>query len=308
MTGLDWIAADWGTSNLRVWGMDTGDAVLFAETSDKGMSRIDRGDYAGLLSALLDKHLSDADAPLPVVICGMAGARQGWKEAAYLPLPARLQALGTEAVQPDMPDRRLLPFILPGLSDAEPGREDVMRGEETQILGLLALEPGFEGMVCLPGTHSKWVRVENGAVTRFETAMTGELFELLSTHSVLRHALAGAETGPELESGIAEGMQEGLAAPERLPARLFRTRAAALLADRPSDWCRGYLSGLLVGAEISAFRAWRLDAPVVLIGSGRLCRLYAAALDRDGAEGRAVDAETATLAGLAAARHHLPKS
>jgi 2-dehydro-3-deoxygalactonokinase len=301
-----WIAADWGTSNLRLWGIGERGEVLFALFSDKGMSRISPADYPRILAEMLDGRLPDSEMPVPVVICGMAGARQGWLEAPYLALPAKLEAFGREAVRPEIADRQLVPYILPGLSANERGHEDVMRGEETQILGLLALRPGYEGAICLPGTHSKWAMVENGRITRFRTAMTGELFELLSTQSVLRHALAGEDSGAFFEDGISEGLARGLASPEQLTALLFRTRAAALLSDRPADWCRGYLSGLLVGAEVAGFRLWRRDQPVVIIGSDRLCRLYASGLARDGGKGIPITAEKAVLAGLDAARRHLP--
>lgn len=305
MTPL-WIAADWGTSNLRLWGIGERGEILFALFSDKGMSRISPADYPQILAEMLDGRLPESEMPVPVVICGMAGARKGWIEAPYLPLPARLDGLGRAAVRPDIADAQLVPYVLPGLCANERGHEDVMRGEETQILGLLALKPDYEGAVCLPGTHSKWAIVENGAITRFRTAMTGELFELLSTQSVLRHVLEGEDTESHFEDGISEGLAQGLAFPEQLTAYLFRTRAAALLSDRPPDWCRGYLSGLLVGAEIAGFRRWRHDQPIVVIGSDRLCRLYVSALARDGAKGIPITAEKAVLAGLDAARPHLP--
>ncbi len=297
-----WIAADWGTSNLRLWGIDANDRTLFSLSSEKGMGRIGPADYPDVLAELLAGHLPEDGTRLPLIVCGMAGAREGWREAPYLPLPARLDTLGASAVRPLMPGDGIEAHILPGLCASAPGHEDVMRGEETQLLGLLAMEPGFEGPVCLPGTHSKWAMLENSTVTRFETAMTGELFELLSTRSVLRHALAGANADLPDDDGYADGFDAGLSAPERLNAMLFRTRAAMLVSGRSPEWCRAYLSGLLVGSEIAAFRSWRSVAPIALIGSERLCSLYAKALARDGAEARIIDATKATRAGLAAAR------
>lgn len=297
-----WIAADWGTSNLRLWGVDALGETLFALTSEKGMGRIGPADYPDVLAGLLAGHLPADGRRVPLIVCGMAGAREGWREAPYLPLPARLEALGANAARPLMPGDGIEAYILPGLSATEAGHEDVMRGEETQLLGLLAMEPGFEGPVCLPGTHSKWAMIENSTVTRFETAMTGELFDLLSTRSVLRHALAGANADLPDDDGYKQGFDAGLTSPERLDAMLFRTRAAMLVSGHSPEWCRAYLSGLLVGTEIAAFRSWRGDAPIALVGSERLCSLYARALDRDGAKARIVDATAATRAGLAAAR------
>src|SRR5690606_11040147 len=106
----------------------------------------------------------------------------------------------------------------------------------------------------MPGTHSKWVRLEDGTVTGFATAMTGELYDVLGTHSVLRHSLSGERTGPATEDGVAEGLDAGLNDPAQVTSLLFRTRAASLLSGRGPDWCSGYLSGLLVGAEIGGRR------------------------------------------------------
>ncbi len=301
-----WIAADWGTSNLRLWGVDANGETLFSFVSGQGMSHLTPADYPEVLADLLADHLV-ADGPaLPVLICGMAGARQGWAEAPYLPLPARLDGIGQAAVRPDvLDDTRFLPAILPGLCVTETGHEDVMRGEETQLLGLLDISPGFEGIVCLPGTHSKWVMIENGTVARFETAMTGELYGVLSAYSVLRHALAGDTAEPPSDDGLASGLMEGLDGPERLSANLFRTRAAALVADRPPSWCRGYLSGLLIGTEIAAHRDWRQSGKITLIGTQKLCDLYAAALAEDGAESDCIEATRAVRLGLDAARRQI---
>lgn len=294
----EWVAVDWGTSNVRAWGMAADGSHSFAAESDRGMGRISRADYPAVLAGLL----GDNAAPkTEIVIGGMAGARQGWLEAPYLDTPADLASLARAAVRPEGS-----PFsvrILPGVCQRAAGHEDVMRGEETQLLGLLALRPGFEGTAILPGTHSKWVEIRGGRIVRFSTAMTGELYEVLSQHSVLRHSFAaGTIDGPEIEDGIAEGMSAGLESPALATSLLFRTRAAALLSGEGADWCSGYLSGLLVGVEIGGHRDWLGGAAVPLIGSARFGRLYGAALKRIGAIGEPVDASEATIAGLVAAR------
>jgi 2-dehydro-3-deoxygalactonokinase len=291
--GAEWIAVDWGTSNVRAWGIDAAGGIAFAAESDRGMGKITPPDYPGVLSSLLEPHGGVAGE---ILICGMAGARQGWKEAPYLDTPADLSHLIDGAVTPPGAPARILPGI------CQRGREDVMRGEETQILGLLALRPGYEGAVVMPGTHSKWVRLEGGRVAEFATAMTGELYDVLGTHSVLRHSLGGERTGPTTEDGISAGLSAGLETPALLTSLLFRTRAASLLSGKGADWCSGYLSGLLVGAELGGRRDWIGTAPIPLIGSPRLCRLYGAGLARIGAKSETIDATDATLAGLKAAR------
>ena len=196
------------------------------------MGKLAREDYPGVLSGLLDEEVSGVSE---VVICGMAGARQGWLEAPYLDAPADLAGLIFSAVAPDMPDSQLQPRILPGVCQKASGAEDVMRGEETQLLGLSALHPGFSGLVIMPGTHSKWALLDGTKIDRFTTAMTGELFEVLKTHSVLRHSLQGDLDGPERSEGFAAGLAIGIEHPERLTATLFKVRAGSLLS--------GYLGG-----------------------------------------------------------------
>lgn len=301
---LEWIAVDWGTSNLRAWGIAADGQVIFTRASDKGMSKLDPDEFPLVLAELLGEDVK-SDQSVDVVICGMAGARQGWQEAPYLETPADLKSLGARAVAPPIEDRRFRPRILSGVCQPSAGFEDVMRGEETQILGLLALKPDFEGTICMPGTHSKWVKIEGGQITSFSTVMTGELFEVMRTHSVLRHSMPQELTGEKAEEGISAGLAKGIEEPHLLTANLFKARSASLLSGRTPDWCAGYLSGLLVGTEVASHRDWCLTQPVPLIGSARLCRLYTTALNLMGFEAETIDATQVTLAGLTAARKQI---
>lgn len=297
----DWLAVDWGTSNLRLWGIEADGGIAFSRASDQGMGKLTREAYPGVLTALLAGAV-DTSAPLDVLICGMAGARQGWLEAPYLEAPADLSHLSARSVAPALPGTGLSAKILPGVCLKTPGAEDVMRGEETQLLGLSALIPGFSGLVVMPGTHSKWATLTGTRIERFSSAMTGEIFEVLRTHSVLRHSLQGELDGPDRDVGFEAGLGQGLEAPQRLTATLFKVRAGSLLAGRSAPWCAGFLSGLLIGAEIGGQRDWITDAEIPLIGSTGLCGLYAQAFAVLGARTRIVDATDATLAGLKAAR------
>jgi 2-dehydro-3-deoxygalactonokinase len=301
---VDWIAIDWGTSNLRAWGMTGEGEVLAARESDRGMGRLSPADYPGVLFELTRGWTArDPDAgPLPVLICGMAGARQGWCEAPYLAVPT--PPLGPGAVTPADAPKGFAVRILPGLSQSHP-RPDVMRGEETQIAGALACAPGFEGTVCLPGTHCKWASVAGGAVTGFQSFLTGELFELIGARSVLRHGLAGAGADqPAFDAAFTAAVAESLAEPAALSAELFGIRAAGLLGAVSADAGAGRLSGLLIGAELAACRAaWTDNRPLIIVGAGRLTELYAMALATAGAAApRRLHATEATLAGLRAAR------
>ncbi|WP_197410719.1 2-dehydro-3-deoxygalactonokinase [Devosia epidermidihirudinis] len=297
----EWVAVDWGTSNLRAWGLDSGGAVVFENTSPKGMGKLQREEFPTALAEVLAGVSAANDGALDVLICGMAGARQGWLEAPYLEAPTDLSGLIAGAVRPAMPDGRFVPAILPGVCQKN-GNDNVMRGEETQLLGLASLRPGFSGVVCMPGTHSKWAQLSGTKIDHFSTAITGEMFEVLRTHSVLRHSLAGDLDGPARADGFAAGAAAGLERPEQLLGQLFQVRAGSLLSGRTPDWCAGFLSGLLIGTEIGSNRHLIGEAPVPLIGSAPLCALYAQVLGMIGAKGETQDATEVVLAGLKAAR------
>lgn len=291
----DWIAVDWGTTNLRAWAM-AGDRPLASLAAPLGMGTLARDAFEPALLGAIEDWL-EAGKTIPVVACGMVGARQGWQEAPYAPVPcAPLVAAAMRRVA--TADPRVSVAIVHGLSQEEPA--DVMRGEETQIAGLLALEKGFEGAVCLPGTHTKWAAVEAGEVQRFRTFMTGELFGLVSAQSILRHSLAeGAETD---ERAFADALAEIAADPAGLAASLFSTRAAGLLRGMTPAQARGRISGLLIGLEIAAMRR-ELGRGVTLLGETGLARRYAGALALLGLEDvRMADPTACTLAGLAAAK------
>jgi 2-dehydro-3-deoxygalactonokinase len=302
----EWVAVDWGTTNLRAWGIGSRGDVLFARASDQGMSRLTPDAYPGVLSALLAEEFTPVGPRIDTLICGMAGARQGWKEAPYLDAPADLARLCAGAVAPVIPDARWSPRILPGVCQRQAGGEDVMRGEETQLLGLGTLWPGFSGVVCMPGTHSKWVQLSGRRVERFATAMTGELFEVLRSHSVLRHSLNGPLEGPDRDAGFEAGLAAGIESPHALSSTLFKVRAASLLSARPSDWCAGLLSGLLIGAEIGAHRHWIGSSEVAIVGTAELAALYARGIAMLGGRTRIIDSADATLAGLKTARQQAP--
>lgn len=298
----DWVALDWGTSNVRAWGIDADGEVIFSRASDQGMGKLTRDAYPGVLADLIGSEFAASGPQVDVLICGMAGARQGWIEAPYLDAPAELGGLAFGAVTPNIPGSRLAPRILPGVCQKLTGAEDVMRGEETQLLGLATTMPGFAGLVVMPGTHSKWVALSGKRIERFSTSMTGELFEVLRTHSVLRHSLNGQIDESERDVGFESGLESGLEAPQRLTANLFKIRAGSLLSGRSAGWCAGYLSGILIGAEIGGQRDWASGEEIPLVGGAALCGLYARGFAKLAMQTRVVDATDATLAGLKAAR------
>jgi 2-dehydro-3-deoxygalactonokinase len=199
-------------------------------------------------------------------------------------------------------DPRLRVMIAPGLSQAKPA--DVMRGEETQVAGALALMPKFDGVFCLPGTHSKWVHVSAGEAVSFQTFMTGEMFALLSQHSVLRHGMGGEGAD---EAAFTQGLTDAMDRPDRISARLFTLRAEGLLNGLTPDAARARLSGLLIGLELAAAKPYWLGQRIALIGAGALSTRYANALALQGQTAEILDATACTLAGLAAANGQIQK-
>lgn len=289
----DWIAVDWGGSHLRAWAM-AGETELAERHSDDGIGRTPRERLPEALARLIGPWLDGGT--LSVLACGMVGARQGWTEAAYRAVPCA--PVGGSPAEATDPEGRFALTIVPGLSQAAP--PDVMRGEETQIAGFLRLNPGFDGVLCLPGTHSKWAHVSAGEVVSFRTFMTGELFALLAGQSVLRHTLAGEGWD---ETAFADGVSATLSRPERLASDLFALRAEALLSDLPAAEGRSRLSGLLIGAELAAARPYWLGQAVAVVGADALGRAYVAALAAQGLSAVQAEAGAMTRAGLIAARH-----
>lgn len=295
----DWIAVDWGTSNLRVWAMGP-DGILAQATSDDGMGRLTRDQFEPALLSLIAPWLGGA--VVPVIACGMAGSRQGWFEAPYRAVPCPpLDHAGL--VRVPVQDARIAVYIAPGLKQSKPA--DVMRGEETQIAGALSLHPAFDGVMCLPGTHSKWAQISAGEVVSFQTFLTGEMFALLSEHSVLRHGMAGKGWD---DAAFDAGLSDALSRPDRIGAQLFNLRAEGLIGDLPAARARARLSGLLIGVELAAAKPYWLGQPVTLIGAEALCQSYARALSAQGVTARTLPATECTLAGLASLARQLETS
>lgn len=291
-----WIGVDWSASALRAWALDADGRVLATASSAQGMGTLKPAEFQPVLLGLIEPWLPRPTAPpVDVIACGMVGARQGWRESPYRAVPCAPVAGDLTHVKST--DPRISVAIVPGLSQAQPA--DVMRGEETRIAGYLAAHPGFDGVLCLPGTHTRWAHVSAGEVVSFQTCMTGELFALLGTGSVLRDAVESDEIDP---AAFRPAVVDALTAPQKITARLFGIRAETLLSDLSPQTARARLSGLLIGVELAGTRPYWLGQEVAIIGTGRLATLYASALSETGIDARVVDATESTLAGLGAAR------
>ncbi|MDP5220193.1 2-dehydro-3-deoxygalactonokinase [Ruegeria sp. 2205SS24-7] len=295
MSHPSFIAVDWGTSGFRLWVLDACGKTLAETDGPFGMSNLEPSDFGRVLEENLNELGIGQD--VPAIICGMAGAAQGWCEAPYLTAPTRLDKLGAGAIRVSDASREVR--ILPGVKQQSPA--NVMRGEETQIAGLLHLVPDFRGIVCLPGTHTKWVRVADGAIIEFETCMTGEQFAFFSRASVLSHSMVNHGWS---DSAFEAAIRLAADDPAALPRRLFAIRAGMLVGKQTSAQARATLSGLLIGQELMSVRQYWTDQTVTLIGASTLCELYLTALGFMGASGRVTEVSEITLSGLTAAYQH----
>ncbi|HEY9214665.1 MAG TPA: 2-dehydro-3-deoxygalactonokinase, partial [Ancylobacter sp.] len=245
MSAFSHIVVDWGTSSLRLWVLDRDGNVLAERRSSEGL------DIAAAQSfeAVLEAHLDTLDVPqgVPVMMCGMVGSRAGWVEAPYLHAPVRLEDLVARATHVPACYRPV--WILPGIAQVSATAPDVLRGEETQLLTLARAR--HSGLACLPGTHSKWVQLMDGAVQGFATFMTGELFQLLRTASVIKPAVEGAGTVDPESVGFHAGVIAALDEPARMTHLLFELRAGWLLAGTAPGETLARLSGLLIGVELA---------------------------------------------------------
>jgi 2-dehydro-3-deoxygalactonokinase len=288
------IVADWGTSRLRARLVSPDGAVLAEAESGDGINALSGG-HEGAFQSLV-AHWPNR----PAILAGMVGSAQGWREAPQIEAPVTAGALASHVLRFTTRGGRTV-VIVPGIKVRSAARDgDLMRGEETQIVGLLDREPQFSGIAILPGTHSKWVRVANGAIGDFQTFLTGEMFDLLARHSFLRHSVAeGGELADKQDFAI--GVRRTGA--EGLPflAAIFSVRARQILNGVKREDNLAYLSGVVIGGEIAAATAagWLADETELrIIGAHSLQRLYRHALDILGRRSAALDGDQLATAGL----------
>ena len=308
MSDACFVAGDWGTSHLRLFLCDD-DGPILERASGPGAADAG-GRFASVLSGLLAPWRQQ-HGPLPALLCGMVGSSIGWLQAPYAPCPASLERITDACVSPHDGVH-----IVPGLSCRNRFKApDFMRGEETQILGALAIDPALRRgrrLLCLPGTHTKWALLAEGVVEEFLTAPTGELFALLHDHSVLLrgNSPTGAmpiDQGPG-DAFDAAAFEQGLAQFNEYPQaqllhRLFECRARRLDGELSLAAGSAFLSGLLLASDIAG--ALRLLAgsigvsSVHLIGAAELTQLYAIGLAAHEHAATRIEGEAAAVAGLA---------
>jgi 2-dehydro-3-deoxygalactonokinase len=292
------LGIDWGTSNRRAWWLAADGRVLAEHADAQGLLAV-QGRFAESLAALRSHGPALADGA-PLLMAGMVGSASGWQEVRYLDAATPLAQIARHLVP--LPPAGPRAFIVPGMCFAAvDGSVDVMRGEETQLLGAQALGHG-DGWFVLPGTHSKWVRLEHGAVADLATFMTGELFALLTQHGTLAGITREGDADPQaFARGVAAAGRSGLS------NALFGCRAQVVSGRMLARGAREYLSGLLIGAEWHdvARRIGRMPERVTLIGSAGLVAPYAAAAAAFGCTLTPLDAREVQLAALHALRQAL---
>jgi 2-dehydro-3-deoxygalactonokinase len=303
---LRFIVADWGTSRFRGYLVEN-ETILDRVASDEGVSALKAGEHQGVFLRQCGRWLA-AEPDAPVLLVGMVGSREGWVMAPYAPCPADAAAIAGAMIAVDLGEGRQ-GHIVPGLfCEPAPGAADVMRGEETLVLGAGVAN----GLVCLPGTHPKWILMREGRVERFATYMTGEMYALLREQSMIGR--------PATEPGDPAGFAMGLDAAMRnggetgaervgLLHLLFGARAAVVSGRMTPSLLGPYISGLLTGDEINgALSQFSRPAAVTIVADSPRADLYREALGRLGISTTVKAPEGALIAGLALIVRHRPSA
>ncbi|MDB5941474.1 MAG: 2-dehydro-3-deoxygalactonokinase [Ramlibacter sp.] len=276
------IAVDWGTSSLRGALLDADGRILDEISAPAGILNVPAGGFPAVFA---DHFAHWRSTGASCLISGMAGSRQGWREAPYCACPAGFADIASRLLW--IEPRRIA--IVPGLSCEDRGVPDVMRGEETQVFGALHMLGLSDALLVLPGTHSKWVRVQAGRITQFRTFMTGELYALLRQHSILSRTLPAVEG--ELD---ADAFERGVAHARESVSLLhaaFSVRTLSLFDRLPAEAMPSYLSGLVIGEELRAQGLSPGAEPVVVVGAPALTARYQLALASQAMQSRAVGSQ-----------------
>ena len=288
------IAVDWGTSNFRAYLADEAGKVLDYVEQARGILAVEDRKFADVLKAGIGSWTADY-SPLPIMMSGMIGSRQGWVEAPYVRCPATIADLA-HALTVVQVDGIGTVHLIPGLDHAPQGvPPDVIRGEEAQIIGAMALAGVEDGTFVQPGTHSKWVNVADGKIVGFSTYMTGEVYAALKDHTILGRLMTGeASDGSGFLKGVEAARREG--SPGALLNRLFSVRTLGLFDQLPARELSDYLSGLLIGAEMMA--AAKQQDVITIFGSGALTARYGKAAEALGFSWKAGPADSVVVGQL----------
>lgn len=288
-----YIAIDWGSTNLRAW-LYQSEQCLESRKSEAGITRLNGRTFDAVLADITEGWGQDYT---PIVMAGMVGSNAGWINAPYLPCPVPLNAIGAQLTR--VKDNV---WIVPGLSINNADNHNVMRGEETQLIGAIIHRPS--ALYVMPGTHCKWVHVDDDIVTNFRTVMTGELH-----HVLLKHTLVGTGLPEQSDSPKAfkAGLERGLQSPDILP-RLFEVRASHVLGAQPREQVSEFLSGLLIGCEVASLGdSIPAQQVVTLVASSSLTARYQRAFELFGRQSQVISGDEAFQSGIRSIAHAVAK-
>lgn len=311
-----YIAGDWGTSNLRLYLIDSASGQCLAQRSGLGVSQLERSQIPELLAELtVDWQRSQTVEVM--ILCGMVGSTIGWHDASYADCPLTLTNLADNlyaVADTNLPTygTDLPTYIVPGIRCTSPtGAKDIMRGEETQLLGALQSKPELakgRHLLCLPGTHSKWAVLQDGLVENFLTSLSGELFAILKAHSILTRDDENADTD---ETQFLAGVKRGAENPNTdLLHLLFDTRSRQISGELPPTKSASFLSGLIIGRDIqSAMHLFgsqnsssQNSISIYFVANPALNHLYCLACSCLGIEGYALNGDQLSRMGIHALR------
>ena len=284
---IDWIAIDWGTTNFRAWFIKN-DKVLKEVVKSNGIKNIPNKNFEDTLikNINIPKNIS---SKIKIISCGMIGSKQGWLNSGY---EKSLHLKKNNLIKVKTKNRYLDFYIVKGLSQNNP--YDVIRGEETQVLGYLQNNKNFSGIICLPGTHSKWIKISNGKIIKFKTYMTGELFEIISNYSILSHSIIDKKINTKVfKNSVLLSQKKNF----NFFDYLFEFRSRALLSKKkyyPKSELIAYLIGNEIKSNINNTKATK----VIIIGSKYNSKLYSQAMHALKIKNTIVDSKSITIAGL----------
>ena len=294
-----WIGVDWGITHLRCYALDEEGNLLDSASSKDGISKIKDAKFEEALLTVIDPWLESAKVT-PIMACGMVGSRNGWIETPFQKTPCKPCDF-EQFVKITGNDSRIKIYVIPGVANLK--QIDLMRSEETQLAGLLCNMDS--AIVCLPGTHSKWVQIKDGRIEKFSTFITGELFDLISNKSMIRYSVNKDVCE---NKAFTEGVLSGFKTPELLSNSFFKLRADDLMNSIDRAFLRSKLSGLIIGLELGGAKEYLKQQNVQLIGEPVLNNLYSIALNLLKVETSTHSASQITLSGLKYAFNSMQKN
>ncbi len=292
-TNAKMIGLDWGTTSFRAFLIDQDGHVLDQKTNENGILAVPNNDFKGVLISAIKVWL-DQHPALPIVASGMITSRNGWHETPYLSLPANINDFANALTPLTLSNDIVIHFITGASYENENGVPDIMRGEETQIIG--EVEASDNEIFLLPGTHSKWAITQDEKIIGFTSFMTGEVYAVLKEHTILGALMK--ECSSLNDDAFLKGVLMQQKQDISILHQIFTARTLALFDKLENEDIADYLSGLLIGEEIkSALNQYDANKETIIkiIGRGDLAARYARALDAFGLNHKIINDEVTAM-------------